>query len=116
VLPQAPSLNWNLGETRGTVNLRMPLHPVALDLLREVGPMAVSSANHTGQPPATNAEEAEAQLGDRVQVYLDGGPSGDAVASTIVDLTQATPRVLRDGAVSRAELSDVLGVEIEADR
>ncbi|TDC96275.1 threonylcarbamoyl-AMP synthase [Saccharopolyspora aridisoli] len=116
VLPQAPSLNWNLGETRGTVNLRMPLHPVALDLLREVGPMAVSSANHTGQPPATNAEEAEAQLGDRVQVYLDGGPSGEPVASTIVDLTQGTPRVLRDGAVSRAELSDVLGVEIEADR
>lgn len=116
VLPQAPSLNWNLGETRGTVNLRMPLHPVALDLLREVGPMAVSSANHTGQPPASNVEEAESQLGDRVQVYLDGGPSGEPVASTIVDLTQGTPRVLRDGAVSRAELSEVLGVELEADR
>ncbi|MFC7340977.1 L-threonylcarbamoyladenylate synthase [Saccharopolyspora griseoalba] len=116
VLPQAPSLNWNLGETRGTVNLRMPLHPVALDLLREVGPMAVSSANRTGQPPAATAAEAEEQLGDRVQTYLDGGPSGDPVPSTIVDLTQGNPRVLRDGAVTREQLTDVLGVELEADR
>ncbi|GAA2348337.1 L-threonylcarbamoyladenylate synthase [Saccharopolyspora halophila] len=116
VLQQAPSLNWNLGETRGTVNLRMPLHPVALDLLREVGPMAVSSANRTGHPPAATAAEAEEQLGDRVQTYLDGGPSGEAVPSTIVDLTQGQPRVLRDGAVTREQLTDVLGVEIEADR
>lgn len=116
VLQQAPSLNWNLGETRGTVNLRMPLHPVALDLLREVGPMAVSSANRTGHPPAATAAEAEEQLGDRVQTYLDGGPSGEAVPSTIVDLTQGRPRVLRDGAVTREQLTDVLGVEIEADR
>jgi L-threonylcarbamoyladenylate synthase len=116
VLPQAPSLNWNLGETRGTVNLRMPLHPVALDLLREVGPMAVSSANRTGQPPAATAAEAEEQLGDRVQTYLDGGPSGEPVPSTIVDLTQGNPQVLRDGAVTREQLTDVLGVELEADR
>ncbi|KAA5832758.1 L-threonylcarbamoyladenylate synthase [Saccharopolyspora hirsuta] len=116
VLPQAPSLNWDLGNTRGTVNLRMPLHPVALDLLREVGPMAVSSANRTGQPPASNVTEARDQLGDSVQVYLDGGPSGEPVASTIVDLTQGAPRVLREGAVSLAELSEVLGVDLESGR
>ncbi|GAA4619806.1 L-threonylcarbamoyladenylate synthase [Saccharopolyspora hordei] len=115
VLPQAPSLNWDLGETRGTVNLRMPLHPVALDLLREVGPMAVSSANRSGQAPASSVAEAREQLGDSVQVYLDGGPSGEPVASTIVDLTQGAPRILREGAVSRAELSEVLGVDLGAD-
>ncbi|GGJ04740.1 threonylcarbamoyl-AMP synthase [Saccharopolyspora subtropica] len=116
VLPQAPSLNWDLGNTRGTVNLRMPLHPVALDLLREVGPMAVSSANRTGQPPASTVAEAREQLGDSVQVYLDGGPSGEPVASTIIDLTQGWPRVLREGAVSLSEVSEVLGEDVEADR
>ncbi|EQD81715.1 hypothetical protein N599_34570, partial [Saccharopolyspora erythraea D] len=114
VLPQAPSLSWDLGNTRGTVNLRMPLHPVALDLLREVGPMAVSSANRTGHPPASTATEAREQLGDSVSVYLDGGPSGEPVASTIVDLTQAQPRVLREGAVGLDDLADVLGVDAES--
>lgn len=114
VLPQAPSLAWDLGNTRGTVNLRMPLHPVALDLLREVGPMAVSSANLTGQPAPSSAGQAQEQLGDSVSVYLDGGPSGEPVASTIVDLTQSRPRVLREGAVGVAELTEVLGTEIES--
>lgn len=113
VLPQAPSLAWDLGNTRGTVNLRMPLHPVALDLLREVGPMAVSSANRSGQPPAATAQEARDQLGESVDVYLDGGPSGEPVASTIVDLTQSQPRVLREGEITRDQLAEVLGVEIE---
>jgi len=64
VLPHAPSLAWDLGSTKGTVMLRMPLHPVALELLRDVGPMAVSSANVSGSTPATTAAEAAAQLGD----------------------------------------------------
>jgi L-threonylcarbamoyladenylate synthase len=114
VLPHAPSLAWDLGDTLGTVMLRMPLHPVALELLRDVGPMAVSSANISGSPPATTAAEAEAQLGDSVGVYLDGGPSGDPVASTIVDLTGDTPRVLRAGAVTTAQLEEVLGQEVPA--
>lgn len=112
VLPQAPSLTWDLGNTRGTVNVRMPLHPVALDLLRAIGPMAVSSANRTGQPPATTAGQAREQLGGSVPVYLESGPCGEPVASTIVDLTQEQPRVLREGAVGRAELSEVLGMEV----
>jgi L-threonylcarbamoyladenylate synthase len=112
VLPHAPSLAWDLGETRGTVNLRMPLHPVALELLREIGPMAQSSANISGQQPATTAAEARSQLGESVSVYLDGGPAGDPVPSSIVDLTGDTPRMLREGAVSRAEVVDVLGTAI----
>jgi L-threonylcarbamoyladenylate synthase len=111
VLPHAPSLAWDLGETRGTVMLRMPLHPVALELLRQIGPMAVSSANRSGSPPASTADEAIAQLGESVAVYLDGGVSGEPVASTIVDLTGEEPRVLREGAVTSAELADVLGRE-----
>jgi L-threonylcarbamoyladenylate synthase len=114
VLEQASSLAWDLGDTRGTVNLRMPLHPVALDLLREVGPMAVSSANRTGRPPASTADEAHEQLGEAVSVYLDGGPCSEPIASTIVDLTLSHPRVLREGAVTLAELSDVLGFQVSA--
>jgi L-threonylcarbamoyladenylate synthase len=112
VLPHAPSLSWDLGSTKGTVMLRMPLHPVALELLRDVGPMAVSSANVSGSPPATTAAEAEAQLADKVALYLDGGPSGEPIASTIVDLTGDQPRVLREGAVSTAAVTEVLGREV----
>ncbi|ANN15533.1 threonylcarbamoyl-AMP synthase [Amycolatopsis orientalis] len=114
ILPHAPSLQWNLGQSRGTVMLRMPLHPVALELLRDVGPMAVSSANVSGQPPATTAQEAVDQLGDSVAVYLDGGSSGEPVPSTMVDLTGDDPVILREGAVSRAAVAEVLGVPAES--
>ena len=97
---QAPSLQWDLGDANGTVMLRMPLHPVAIDLLREVGPMAVSSANISGTPAAVTAAQARDQLGDLVEVYLDGGPAQQQAASTIVDLTGAHPRVLREGPVT----------------
>ncbi len=112
VLTHAPSLKWDLGAAKGTVMLRMPLHPVALELLRDVGPMAVSSANVSGQPPAASAAEAQEQLGEKVAVYLDGGPSGEPVASTIVDLTGDAPRVLREGAVSTEAVAEVLGREV----
>lgn len=112
VLPHAPSLAWDLGATRGTVMLRMPLHPVALELLRDVGPMAVSSANISGSPPPATAAGAQEQLADSVALYLDGGDSGEPVASTIVDLTGDDPLVLREGAVSTAEVAEVLGREV----
>ena len=112
VLPHAPSLTWDLGVTRGTVMLRMPLHPVALELLREIGPMAVSSANISGRPPATTVAEATEQLGGAVAVYLDGGPCRVGVASTIVDLTGDEPRVLREGAIPVANVVEVLGREV----
>ncbi len=111
VVVQAPSLQWDLGDARGTVMLRMPLHPVAIELLREVGPMAVSSANVSGQPPATDAGEARRQLGDLVEVYLDAGQSEQQAASTIVDLTGVTPRILRPGPVSTERIAEVLGLD-----
>ncbi|MBL1065330.1 L-threonylcarbamoyladenylate synthase [Streptomyces sp. 7-21] len=103
-----PSLTWDLGETRGTVAVRMPLHPVALELLKDVGPMAVSSANLTGRPAPQDCAAAREMLGDAVAVYLDGGPTPDAVPSAIVDVTGATPKLLRAGAVSEDELRKVV--------
>jgi L-threonylcarbamoyladenylate synthase len=107
VVQHSPTLQWDLGETGGTVAVRMPLHPVAIELLRETGPMAVSSANRHGQPPATTAEEAREQLEYAVRVYLEAGPCPDPVPSTIVDLTGDVPRVLRDGAIPLEKLQDV---------
>ncbi len=115
ILPYAPSLTWDLGDTRGTVMLRMPLHPVALELLREVGPMAVSSANRSGLPPASTVEQAREQLTDQVSVYLDGG-TASTTASTIIDLTADEPVVLREGAVTVADIGEVLGLTIEVAR
>ena len=113
VVEQAPSLAWDLGDTDATVMIRMPLHPVAIEVLREVGPMAVSSANVSGRPPATTATEAQDQLGDLVSVYLDGGPAAKAVASTIVDLSGETPRILREGAITAEEVGEVLDMEAD---
>lgn len=109
VVEHAPSLSWDLGDAKGTVMLRMPLHPVALDLLRTVGPMAVSSANRSGQPPALTSSDATAQLRDLVSVYLDGGPAPIGIASTVVDVTGPVPRVLRQGAVALDALREVAG-------
>ena len=114
VVRQAPSLQWDLGDANGTVMLRMPLHPVAIELLRAVGPMAVSSANISGHPPAVTVTEARDQLGERVEVYLDGGPAEQAAASTIVDLTGMTPKILRPGPVSAERIAEVLGVDPDA--
>jgi L-threonylcarbamoyladenylate synthase len=111
VVRQAPSLQWDLGDARGTVMLRMPLHPVAIELLREVGPMGVSSANVSGRPPAVDAGEARNQLGDLVDVYLDAGPAAQQAASTILDLTGPEPRILRSGPVSAEGIAAVLGVD-----
>jgi L-threonylcarbamoyladenylate synthase len=111
VIRQAPSLQWDLGDARGTVMLRMPLHPVAIELLREVGPMAVSSANVSGHPPAVDADDAHSQLGDLVEVYLDAGPSAQQAASTILDLTGSEPRILRSGPVSAEGIAEVLGLD-----
>lgn len=108
VVEHAPSLSWDLGDARGTVAVRMPLHPVAIELLEVTGPMAVSSANKSGRPPALTAQDARDQLGDEVAVYLDGGPATTGVASTIVDVTAEVPRVLRAGAVSIEALREVV--------
>ncbi|GAA1732001.1 L-threonylcarbamoyladenylate synthase [Nonomuraea bangladeshensis] len=103
------ALSWDLGDTKGTVAVRMPLHPVALELLKETGPMAVSSANRSGAPAATTAEDAETQLGESVAVYLDGGKTTDDTPSTILDLTTAVPRLLRRGAIPVQKLRGIIG-------
>jgi len=108
VVEHAPSLAWDLGDARGTVAVRMPLHPVAIELLELTGPLATSSANVSGHPAAQTAQEAQDQLGDSVAVYLDGGPVSDGIASTIVDVTGERPRVLRAGAVSIEALREVV--------
>lgn len=123
VLPAQPSLSWDLGDTNGTVAIRMPAERIALELLEECGPLAVSSANLTGRSAAIDIDGARDMLGDSVAVYLDGGMSATGVASTIIDATglvaapgdQTPVRVLRDGAVSRAALRGVLGDLLEAD-
>ena len=108
VLRQGAGLTWDLGDTKGTVAVRMPLHPVAIELLGETGPLAVSSANVHGAPPPTTLAEAEAQLGESVAVYLDGGPATEGTPSTIVDLTGERPRVLRAGALTVQRLREVV--------
>jgi len=108
VVRYAQSLTWDLGDARGTVAVRMPLHPVAIELLEKTGPMAVSSANRHGQPPAQTAAEARAQLGEDVAVYLEDGQVRGGVASTIVDVTENRPRILRLGALGADELREVV--------
>nr|NLD41429.1 threonylcarbamoyl-AMP synthase [Actinomycetales bacterium] len=108
ILPAQPSLDWDLGETRGTVALRMPDHPVALALLERWGPMAVTSANLTGQPPAEDTATAEGYFRGDVAVYLDAGPAAGMVPSTIVDATRVPMRIVRQGALTEAELAAVV--------
>ena len=108
VVRSAPSLSWDLGETRGTVAVRMPLQPVTLAVLARTGPLAVSSANRTGLSPAPDAAEAARQLGRAVSVYLDAGVAGGGPPSTIVDLTGERPRLLRAGAVAEKLLREQL--------
>lgn len=112
VLKAQPSLTWDLGDTNGTVAIRMPDDEVARELLRTVGPMAVTSANVTGQPAATTAREAQEQLGGAVALYLDAGPRTGSTASTIVDCTGEEPVVLRHGAIPSDRLREVLGTTV----
>lgn len=115
VVAAEPTLDWDLGDTRGTVAVRMPLDDVTLDLIRAVGPLAVTSANLSGRPAATTAADAHGQLGELVAIYLDAGERNVTSPSTIVDLTRGDARVLRDGplphddvlAVARDELDPI---------
>jgi L-threonylcarbamoyladenylate synthase len=123
ILPAQSSLAWDLGDTGGTVALRMPANKIALELLSETGPLAVSSANRTGKPAATTAFDAEAALGDRVAVYLEDGPSGNdypgappSTGSTIVDATglhlpEGKLRIVRSGVISDEAIREIVGAE-----
>jgi L-threonylcarbamoyladenylate synthase len=123
ILHAQPSLHWDLGETRGTVALRVPDHKIALALLEETGPLAVSSANLTGEPAATTGAKAADYLGESVEVYLDSGPSPKGEASTILDLTRVTTnadgettgtiRIVRQGALTREQIALIAGDLLE---
>ena len=106
------SLSWDLGETKGTVALRIPDNEITLALLKEVGPLAVSSANLTGEPAATNIADAQKYFDKKVGVYLDGGPTSSNKPSTILDLTEdGFVKVVRVGALSIAQIKKVVGQE-----
>jgi L-threonylcarbamoyladenylate synthase len=115
VCRQQASLHWDLGDTRGTVAVRMPDEEHALTLLARTGPLAVSSANRSGSAPATTIAEAEDMLGESVDVYLDAGESPRGQPSTIVDVTGDVPRVLRVGALDFDALRDVVPELRDAD-
>ena len=107
VLPTEMGLRWDLGENDATVAVRMPLDDVALEVIRAVGPLAVTSANRSGGEAATTARQAADALGEDVDLVVDDGPRASVAPSTIVDLTRSTPRVLRSGAIDEGL---VLGV------
>jgi tRNA A37 threonylcarbamoyladenosine synthetase subunit TsaC/SUA5/YrdC len=93
----------------------MPDHEVGLELLSRTGPLAVSSANRTGMPAATEADAAEEMLGESIAVLVDGGPTPGATPSTIVDVTGSTGRLLRLGVVDLDRLNEIvapLGAEV----
>ncbi|MGZ4454258.1 MAG: L-threonylcarbamoyladenylate synthase [Nocardioides sp.] len=116
VLHQQSSLQWDLGETRGTVAVRVPDHAVALEILGRTGPLAVSSANKTGRAAALDADAAEEMLGEDVMVLVDDGTVPGGEASTILDATAAEPRLLRLGALSVERIDAVLaahGVSVQ---
>jgi L-threonylcarbamoyladenylate synthase len=130
ILKSQASLTWDLGETKGTVALRMPDHKIALALLQETGPLAVSSANLTGNPAATTCQQAEQYLGSSVAVYLDGGNSPKGEASTIIDLTDLVDsydstgnlttsgkiKIVRRGALSEEKIRSIAGDLLEEAR
>ena len=109
IVKAQPSLAWDLGDTKGTVALRMPAHEHALEILSRTGPLAVSSANKHAKSPAKNILEAATQLGDAVEVYLDSGESTDTTASTIIDATVSPPKILRLGALTQETIESKLG-------
>lgn len=113
VLAAQVGLRWDLGESDGTVAVRMPLDDVALAVVRAVGPLAATSANRSGTPPATTAQQAAEALGDDVEVVLDDGPRTTSIPSTIVDLTRAVPYVIRAGAIDEGLVFAVANGAIE---
>lgn len=119
ILHAQPSLTWDLGDTRGTVALRVPDDEVALELLSRTGPLAVSSANRTGQPAASTAEMACEQLGESVDVYLEAGSrpvtGREGLGSTIIDCTLSPPRVVRAGALGMERLRVIVPELLDID-
>jgi L-threonylcarbamoyladenylate synthase len=122
IVPARSSLSWDLGDAKGTVALRMPSNRVALAVLAETGPLAVSSANLTGKPAAHTSAQAQADLGDSVAVYLSDGEVGAEhtdspdPSSTIVDATALGTeggrlRIVRHGVISDEAIRVLVGAD-----
>lgn len=111
ILQARPDLGWDLGDTNGTIAVRMPDHPATLQLLRATGPLAVTSANTTGNPPALTCQEAYDYFGERVDLYIDGGSVRGGIASTILHFGMEIPQVIRLGALSIDELREASGID-----
>jgi L-threonylcarbamoyladenylate synthase len=110
VLRRSPvSAIWDLGGETETIGLRVPSHPLALAILSASGPVATSSANRSGEPPANTCEELHAVFGDLVAVYLCQDEPLAGAASTIVDLAHGDARILRDGGRDALEIAQLLG-------
>jgi L-threonylcarbamoyladenylate synthase len=108
VFREAAGIGWDLGDSQGTVAVRMPKQTFALALIQRTGPLAVSSANRSGEPSPRTIPGIVEQLGDQVGVFFDAGAASDGPASTIVDLSGTRPRMLREGAIPAAEIERVL--------
>jgi len=115
VLRESPGIGWDLGDSRGTVAVRMPRHEFALALIERTGPLAVTSANRSGVPTPSNIVEIVEQLGGHVDVFFDNGPSSGGAPSTIVDLSGKQARVLREGAIPASEIERVIGERLADD-
>ena len=112
VLPRTEdSLGWTLGGDPATVAIRVPRHPLALAVLAVTGPLAVSSANRSGAPPAADADALERAFADTVAVYLCQDAPLEGAASTVVDLAHGPPRLLRAGAAEAETIATILGPE-----
>ena len=107
IVPRHPRIP-NVLSPLPTIGVRVPNHPVALELLSVTGPLGVTSANLTGQENTTSAEEALAQLDGRVHLILDGGKSPGGIPSTVVDMTGRDPIILRQGPISEAQIRTTL--------
>jgi L-threonylcarbamoyladenylate synthase len=107
VVPKLAGLPKALSQD-GTIGVRMPNHPVALALLKQIGPLAVTSANLSGKENANTAEEVYRQLNGRVDLIIDGGTSEGGVPSTVVACVSADMKILREGPISLEELREAL--------
>lgn len=107
VVPRRPDLPEELS-AQATVGVRMPDHPDALRLLQKTGPLAVTSANLSGQPSATTAQEVLDYLGGLIPLILDGGLTPGGISSTVVDCTTPDPVILRPGPISMEDLLSAL--------
>jgi len=110
ILPRGPEVLPEVSAGLGSVALRMPAHPVALELIKEAGvPVAAPSANLSGRPSPTTAGHVLEDLGEYIDAVLDGGPADMGIESTVLDLTTAVPVLLRPGGVTPEELARVIG-------